>query len=176
MIFVNRTRLNTRRVLAAGVAVLLLSATTGFTIGYFGADDSSEVAALKARIAALETPQSLDIASFRVTDRIPFSQEDLKLEFEDRGYLGVTGDRELDPELNGVPIEAVIPGTAAEAAGLQVGDIILSIDGLKTEEFEELRLEIQCRQPGDPALFQLSRGGVLSDHLIKLGSWNAAHD
>lgn len=180
MIFVNKTRLNTRRTLAAAVLALLLSASSGLVLGYLSADDSAELARLKARIAALEEVDS-DIAVFTVSNREPFSYRgwnsaEASLEFEDKGYLGVTGDLERDPQVKGVPLDTIRSETAAEVAGLQSGDVILAIDGLKTESFEELRLEIQSRQPGDPALFLIARDGVTFEYLIKLGSWNSAHD
>jgi putative serine protease PepD len=43
----------------------------------------------------------------------------------------------------------VQPGTAAARAGLQAGDVIVRVGGLRVYSFDELHESIVARQPGD---------------------------
>jgi serine protease Do len=73
-----------------------------------------------------------------------------------RGYLGVSfGNvspalvQDLDISRGAAQIERVQPGSAADDAGLQVGDIITAIEGSDLNNFNELRTTIGSKQPGD---------------------------
>lgn len=70
--------------------------------------------------------------------------------------LGV--NTEADPQ--GCRITQVLPGTAAETAGLQVGDIIQSVEDEPVATPEELRRLIRQRQIGDRIRIALLRGGM----------------
>jgi regulator of sigma E protease len=54
-------------------------------------------------------------------------------------------------------IGKVLPGSAAEQAGLLVGDRVLSVDGTGISRFEELRQTILLN-PGEPLSLQVKRG------------------
>ena len=56
-------------------------------------------------------------------------------------------------------IGAVQPGSAAEAAGLQPGDLIVEIAGSSIERFEEVKAVVSMA-PGQPLAFVVERGGV----------------
>jgi serine protease Do/serine protease DegQ len=84
-----------------------------------------------------------------------------------RGYLGVTIS-DLDPELaeafgltstDGVIVESVQPGLAADAAGMQRGDIIVAIDGESVRSMNELRLLISQKKPGTQVALKVVRNG-----------------
>ncbi|MSO75739.1 MAG: RIP metalloprotease RseP [Alphaproteobacteria bacterium] len=55
-------------------------------------------------------------------------------------------------------VGAVVPGSAAEAAGLQVGDRVLNLDGQTVRRFEDIQRIVQV-QPGVPLDMVLGREG-----------------
>ncbi len=73
-----------------------------------------------------------------------------------RGYLGV-GLQELTPEIarqlklaraEGVLITGVQPGSPAEKAGLEPGDVVIEFNGEKVHEPTELRLLVAAAKIG----------------------------
>lgn len=68
------------------------------------------------------------------------------------GLTYVTGRQVLLPR-----IEAVQPGSAAEAAGFQAGDLILSIDGRRMTSFSDVQ-RIVSTSAGDSLTFLVDRG------------------
>lgn len=74
------------------------------------------------------------------------------------GFLGVEGGPSTDGSA-GVELTDVDSGTAADQAGLQVGDRILSIDGAPVTAFEELAGLVVARQPGEVVALEVVRDG-----------------
>ena len=69
----------------------------------------------------------------------------------------------------GVIITGVYKGGPAEAAGLGIGDIVLSLDGFPVNEFEALRYRIATRTAGgtvDLTVFQQGKFGSVSVALV----------
>ena len=92
----------------------------------------------------------IDIAKAVISDLI----DDGKV---NRGYIGV-GIESVDPthanavnleEVRGVLVNRVLPGAAADKADIQVGDIILELDGKKLYTSNELQSEIVLHRAGD---------------------------
>lgn len=83
------------------------------------------------------------------------------------GILGVTGGalnsmaaEKLDVnETEGFYIDAVEEDSGAEAAGLQHGDIIKSIDNVKISKFSDLRGLLDTKRPEDVVLVSYLRNG-----------------
>lgn len=83
----------------------------------------------------------------------------------DRGYLGVLmGD--VDPSVAemfglkddaGVTLSEVRPGSPADKAGFQVGDVIVSANGESVAESSKLRLMISGKRPGESVKFGVMR-------------------
>ncbi len=82
-----------------------------------------------------------------------------------RGFLGVTVQT-IDKDLrkgfniegeNGVVVTDVIRGSAAEKAGIQVGDIILKVNDKEIKEFYDLHFTISSFAPGDEVKIELIR-------------------
>jgi S1-C subfamily serine protease len=76
--------------------------------------------------------------------------------------LGVGGqpvDLPGEPEGGGVLIAEVVDGSAAEAAGLLIGDVLLAIDGQPARNGDELLRALTARRPGEPRRLAVLRGG-----------------
>ncbi|MEM7754057.1 MAG: Do family serine endopeptidase [Planctomycetota bacterium] len=87
----------------------------------------------------------------------------------ERGWLGV-GLADLDPnearEMNlpaeaarGVLVTFVRPGSPADRAGVESGDVILRFNGRPAESFNRLRNQIALTAPGEAAAMQVLRDG-----------------
>jgi S1-C subfamily serine protease len=69
--------------------------------------------------------------------------------------LGVTSE----PADGGVRVVSVTAGSAADAAGLEEGDLITAIDGAEVTSAEALVSELRARAPGDTVSLSVVRGG-----------------
>jgi serine protease Do len=94
-----------------------------------------------------------------------------------RGYLGVTFARVPSSlaEARDVPsgsaqVTGVEPGTPAENAGLQEGDIITSVDGQQLRDFNQLRTIIGNKQPGDDVALTIVRDDAERTIDVTLGT------
>jgi S1-C subfamily serine protease len=74
------------------------------------------------------------------------------------GFLGVAGGQSIDGAA-GVQITSITEGSAADEAGLMIGDLILSIDGAPVTAFEELAGLVVARAPGETIELQVVRNG-----------------
>jgi serine protease Do len=63
----------------------------------------------------------------------------------------------LEPD-NGVLLEDVVPGGPADKAGLQVGDVVLSLGGRPLRNVRDLSLELYQYRIGDTVQLQVARG------------------
>jgi S1-C subfamily serine protease len=57
----------------------------------------------------------------------------------------------------GVVLSGVIPGGPADKAGLERGDLVLSVEGQPVSSLRELYRAIWCKQPGESVGFQILR-------------------
>lgn len=73
----------------------------------------------------------------------------------DRPFLGIY----LDDDGQGILVTDIVDGSGAEAAGLQSGDRILSINGNEIEEDQELREELSKHEAGDQVDIVFVRDG-----------------
>ncbi len=71
-------------------------------------------------------------------------------------FLGVGGDGRPG---DGARLTHVIPGSAAERAGLRDGDVLIRVDDVSLEGFEALRKAIGTRRPGDTVRLVYLRDG-----------------
>ncbi len=84
-----------------------------------------------------------------------------------RGYLGIRNapiDDELAKKFNvkareGVIVAEVFPGSPADKAGLEPGDVILSVQGKKVADPKTLQQLIERLETGKPYPVQIIRGG-----------------
>lgn len=69
----------------------------------------------------------------------------------------------------GAEIQQIVPGSAAEKAGLKVGDVITFIDGNQVNSGRALTGYVRRYRPGDEAVLQLVRAGKTIELKITLG-------
>jgi uncharacterized iron-regulated protein len=66
---------------------------------------------------------------------------------------------EAAPAGRGLVVKGVLPGSNAERAGLQQGDLLLSLDGESLTENFDLTYAVQQKHPGDRGVVQVERQG-----------------
>jgi S1-C subfamily serine protease len=85
----------------------------------------------------------------------------------DRAYLGLaSGERPATP---GALVGTVNPSSAASAAGIRTGDLIVGFDGKAIRGPSELSLAVLKKQPGDSVKVELKRGNSTRTVTVKLG-------
>ena len=70
----------------------------------------------------------------------------------------------------GALVQSVSPGTAAEEAGLEVGDVIIAIDGDDVATSTDVRDRIRDHQAGDEVTLTIERGGDEQELSAQLGA------
>lgn len=75
-------------------------------------------------------------------------------------------------EIRGVQVTAVSSGGAADKAGIRAGDVILSVDGEKVNESNQLQQKIAVRDPGETVSLRILRDGKELTKTIELGMLN----
>lgn len=73
-------------------------------------------------------------------------------------FLGVVGEFVSEGQA-GALITEVIPGTAAEDAGIEVGDIIISIDDVEIKGIDDLAAQVRAHRAGEIVALVLIREG-----------------
>ena len=86
------------------------------------------------------------------------------------GYLGISSAGGQG-ETHGVSVTEVVPDSPAEEAGLQPGDVILSMDGEEMYNISELSAGIKLRTPGETVELELERDGDRYIATVVLGTW-----
>ena len=147
----------------AGTPVLFLHTGThddyhrpSDTLDRLNVDGLARVADVGARIVA-----ALDAGGRPVYARVPDAERR-------RGrqapagvtFLGVGSDGRAG---DGVRLARIVPGSAAERAGLRDGDVLVRIDDVSLNDFEALRKAILARNPGDTVRLMYLRDG--RDHV-----------
>ena len=92
------------------------------------------------------------------------------------GILGITGNplsSEIANELGvndteGVYIVEVIEDSGADKAGVEKGDIIKEIDGIKVSKFADLTGHIGAKRVGDVVNLTISKNGTLKNVMVTL--------
>jgi len=89
-------------------------------------------------------------------------------------FMGVKGSTFLRQEADGATVPAgvevaeVIAATAAAEAGIEVGDILLSVDGESLTTIEQLVSMLRFYRVGDEVAVELERGGELQTITVNL--------
>jgi putative serine protease PepD len=75
------------------------------------------------------------------------------------GYLGVTPSLTTNGGRDGALIQEVAPDSPAAKAGIQPGDLVVSVDGNAIANYSEMIAAIRSHQPGDKITVGVVRGG-----------------
>ncbi|WP_334145183.1 S1C family serine protease, partial [Rhabdothermincola sp.] len=100
----------------------------------------------------------------RVADRIVNGQS------LDKAVLGIQGSSRTTSSDPGAVVQSVVPGGPAAAAGIQVGDRIVAVDGKPVRTFEELQGRIGTYSPGDRVQVTFVRDRETHSVEVTLGS------
>src|SRR5690606_21355583 len=93
-----------------------------------------------------------------------------------RGYLGVM-IRDVNSQLAkerklsvnaGVLVDSVMSKSAAGAAGVVPGDVVIAVDGQRIQQSNELQERVARKRPGDDVVLTLVRDGRERDVRVKL--------
>jgi S1-C subfamily serine protease len=103
------------------------------------------------------------VPSNTVRDVLPELSRGQRIE---RPYLGVTTAQHPD----GAEIQNVTPGSPAETAGLQPGDVITSVDGRTIRAPDDVAAAVSAKQPGDRVDIELSNGAQERTAVVPLGT------
>jgi putative serine protease PepD len=103
------------------------------------------------------------VPSNTVRDVLPELSRGQRIE---RPYLGVTTAQHPD----GAEIQSVTPGSPAETAGLQPGDVITSVDGRTIRAPDDVAAAVSAKQPGDRVDIELSNGAQERTAVVPLGT------
>lgn len=83
-------------------------------------------------------------------------------------FLGITAGEEA-PAGGGCPVESVVPGGPAAAAGVRPGDVIVEWNGRKVADPDDLRMIINHSQPDASVKLNVRRDGKAVTLDVKLG-------
>jgi len=83
------------------------------------------------------------------------------------GYLGVAFDEEAFEE--GARIQRVAPGSPAEKAGLQTGDLVVEFGEKPVLHFEQLIEDLRATPPGTKVRLKVRRGEEVREVEVELG-------
>ena len=87
-----------------------------------------------------------------------------------RGFMGVSlrelQQGNLDGE--GVEVTQVVQGSPAEAAGVQPGDVIESVEGQRVKGLEQLKSMISSRRPGQETMIGVRRNNSSTGETVAL--------
>jgi len=95
------------------------------------------------------------------TSREQSRQESTPAPEAETPWLGIVAQPFKDGD--GVAIEHVAPGSPADDAGLEAGDVIRAIDGTDVQDVEDLRSAIEEKGAGDEVTLSVVKNGVEDD-------------
>jgi putative serine protease PepD len=84
----------------------------------------------------------------------------------ERPFLGVTSA----PHPAGAEIQGVTPGSPAQAAGLQAGDVITGVDGAPVRDPDDVSQAVSGLEPGDEVEVEVNRDGERRSFDVELGT------
>ena len=90
-----------------------------------------------------------------------------------RPWLGVFVETPRD-SADGALVSAIAPGSPAGGGRLEIGDLLISVNGARLREAADLAFEVQKRAPGDEITLRYLRGDTQDGVSIRLAERGAA--
>ena len=89
------------------------------------------------------------------------------------GWVGIEMDK--DETTGALTVQRVVPGSPAEQAGLQVGDVLFALNGIEISDKNESALKDAKKdwKPGQNVTYTLKRDGRPVQANLTLGAWPA---
>lgn len=131
------------------------------------------VTAAQQRKVAPEEPFNVGINfAIPIDDAMPIIDQLRRGDTPTHAYLGVGGSEDYFSSrvADGVVLMDVSTGSAAARAGLQVGDVIVSVGGIDVTTVETLAGAIGSLRPGDSTRVVYQRSGFRKTVSVSLGS------
>jgi S1-C subfamily serine protease len=110
-----------------------------------------------------------DVNKEIIIDLDDIGLEEMMSDDSDKAFLGIEPAREVD-DINGVMILQTVEGSAAEAAGMQTGDVITAINGTPIANFDDLKAALKSKKPGDEVNVDYLRMGKKKSKTLVLTS------
>ncbi len=126
-------------------------------------DSEGRLVGLLSAIFTMESDANIGVnfaASAALVRRV---MVDLKTYGRVRRAKAGLGLEELDPEERarevGLRVHGVLPGGAAEAAGIRAGDLLTAVEGRRVTKVPEAIAALQMKRPGEVVRLTLQRAG-----------------
>jgi S1-C subfamily serine protease len=113
-----------------------------------------------------------------ITTALPIARQLVDKGFVEYAQLGIAG-ADVDPSVaeaydlevdRGAVVAEVVPGSAADDAGLEAGDIITEVDGETVDSMADLTARIRASEPGHQLTLTVHSDGDVADVKVTLGS------
>ncbi len=129
----------------------------------------------KIRIMKFEEGEDFDLENLLDAEDIEIGEGE-KIFFIEReefseglAFLGITAARPVE---QGLPIRSIVDGSSAQDMGLKLGDIIVSIDGKKIDNFGTLSKVVKAYLPGESVKLVYLRDGAANEVNIELSDYD----
>ena len=76
------------------------------------------------------------------------------------------------PEVKGVLVTRILPGTPAEKSGMRIGDVIIEIDNQSVFSAEQLQRKVENSGVGEKLLFKVMRNNREKELFVVSGQMN----
>lgn len=120
---------------------------------------SSSSASIEGMGYAIPISQAKDIIS-ELMNKEPKE----KVDDDDKGYMGITSAVSIDSSVSemynipeGAYLKGIAEGSPADEAGVQIGDVVVAVDGEEIESYDELREEMSYYSAGDTVTITVER-------------------
>jgi len=138
------------------------------SVRFHGADIGDEAL---AHLESLEYLERVELYGTRVTPEgaaeLQSALPQTVVEWRAGALLGVVAYAGRQPCM----VMKVQEGSGAEAAGIEVGDIITSFDGREITDFDSLTILISTKQGGEEVPIEYLRGVTAFQRTVVLGRW-----
>ena len=118
--------------------------------------------------------EDLAKAKYFIHEDNEFFRDKMHGEEKEVAFLGVVGHTQAIGDKKLVMLDKIVEDEPAAKAGLQAGDIILSMDDQDVASWEELVELIHAKSPGDVVSMDVERAGKSKTYSIELGKKNHA--